>query len=64
MLKSITYILAVLQIIAGFFVLIYNKKLIHHEPISEDNKESQIPLIGVILICLGDIILMIILLMP
>lgn len=53
----VTYVIAIIQIIAGLLFIIYNRKLAPQMPISEDNKESQIPMMGIILIGLADIIL-------
>jgi hypothetical protein len=52
-----TYAIAIIQILAGLLIIIFNRKLAPQKPISEDNKESQIPMTGIILIGLGDIIL-------
>ena len=55
----ITYLIAIIQIIAGLLLIIFNKKLAPQKPISEENKESQIPMMGIILIGLADVILIV-----
>jgi hypothetical protein len=54
-----TYAIAIIQIIVGLLIIMFNRKLAPQKPISEDNKESQIPMMGIILIGLADIILIV-----
>lgn len=58
-----TYLIAIIQIIAGLLIIKFNKNLEPQKSTSEnDSMDSQIPMIGIILIGLGDLILIIILL--
>jgi len=58
---NITYVITVLLIIAGFLLIIFNKRLMPEETrssnLDERFKNPQIPSIGMTLMVIGDIVL-------